>query len=36
MVHKIILNFRIDIEDMGLVVYTPLNITDPNNFIDPK
>ncbi len=26
----------IDIEDMGLVVYTPLEVTDPNNFIDPK
>ncbi len=26
----------IDNEDMGLVVYTPLNITDPKNFIDPE
>ena len=26
----------IDNEDMGLVVYTPLNITDPKQFIDPE
>ena len=26
----------IDIDDMGMVIYTPLEITDPNNFIDPK
>jgi len=26
----------IDIEDMGMVIYTPLEVTDPNNFVDPK
>ena len=26
----------VDIEDMGLVVYTPNNITNPQSFIDPK
>ena len=26
----------IDNEDMGLVVYTPLDITDPKQFIDPE
>ena len=26
----------IDIEDMGLVIYTPLDITNPENFIDPE
>jgi len=26
----------IDNEDMGLVVYTPLDITDPKKFIDPE
>lgn len=26
----------VDIEDMGLVIYTPLELQDPNNFIDPE
>lgn len=26
----------VDIEDMGLVIYTPHEYADPNNFIDPK
>lgn len=26
----------VDIEDMGLVIYTPLEIQDPKNFVDPK
>ncbi len=26
----------VDIDDMGVVIYTPLEVTDPNNFIDPK
>lgn len=26
----------IDNEDMGLVVYTPLEVTDPRNFINPE
>lgn len=26
----------VDIEDMGLVIYTPLEIQDPANFVDPK
>jgi len=26
----------IDIENMGLVIYTPLEITNPDNYIDPK
>ena len=25
----------IDIDDMGLVIYTPLEITEPGNYIDP-
>ncbi len=25
----------IDVEDMGIVVYTPLDVTDPSKFIDP-
>ncbi len=26
----------VDIEDMGVVIYTPLEITNPDNFIDPE
>lgn len=26
----------IDNEDMGLVIYTPLEITEPKNFINPE
>jgi hypothetical protein len=26
----------VDIEDMGVVIYTPLEIQDPKNFVDPK
>jgi hypothetical protein len=26
----------VDIEDMGIVIYTPLELTNPENFIDPE
>ena len=26
----------IDKEEMGLVIYTPLEVTDPQNFVDPE